>query len=92
MPATAYRLVVILLWGLAIHDSIACRGLFWDGSAFLVNLIDNRAFHDFYPARAHVGWVTQLPVLIAIGMAVAETRRRRAKAAREVDSDAHRRS
>ena len=31
-----------------------------------------------------------LPVLIAIGMAVAETRRRRAKAAREGDSDAHR--
>ena len=31
-----------------------------------------------------------LPVLIAIGMAVAETRRRRAKPAREGDSDAHR--
>ena len=31
-----------------------------------------------------------LPVLIAIGVAVAETRRRRAKAAREGNSDAHR--
>jgi hypothetical protein len=31
-----------------------------------------------------------LPVLIAIGVAIAEVRRRRAKAAREGDSDAHR--
>jgi hypothetical protein len=31
-----------------------------------------------------------LPVLIAIGVAVAEVRRRRAKAARERDGDAHR--
>lgn len=73
MPVMAYRLVVVLLWGLAIHDAIACRGLFWDGSAFLVNLIDNRTFHDFYPARAHVGWVTQLPVLVAIWLGVTDT-------------------
>lgn len=66
MPVLAYRAVVVLLWGLAIHDSFACRGLFWDGAAFLANLIDNQIFHDFYPARAHVGWVTQLPVLVAL--------------------------
>ena len=41
MPALAYRAVVLLLWGLAIHNSFACRGLFWDGAAFLANLIDN---------------------------------------------------
>jgi hypothetical protein len=52
MPALAYRAVVALLWGLAIHDSFACRGLFWDGAAFLASLIDNRTFHDFYPASA----------------------------------------
>ena len=23
-------------------------------------------FHDFYPARAHIGWVTQLPLLLAL--------------------------
>lgn len=72
MSVMAYRLVVVLLWGLAIHDAIACRGLFWDGSAFLVNLIDNRTFHDFYPARAYVGYVTQLPVLIAIWLGVTD--------------------
>ncbi len=72
MPALAYRAVVVLLWGLAIHDSFACRGLFWDGAAFLANLIDNRTFHDFYPARAHVGWVTQAPVLVAIRAGVTD--------------------
>lgn len=73
MPALAYRAIVVLLWGLAIHDSFACRGLFWDGAAFLANLIDNQTFHDFYPARAHVGWVTQLPVLVAIWAGVTDT-------------------
>ena len=72
MPALAYRAVVVLLWGLAIHDSIACRGLFWDGAAFLANLIDNQTFHDFYPARAHVGWLTQAPVLVAIRAGVTD--------------------
>ena len=60
-----YRGAVLVLWVLAAWNSYACRGLFWDGSAFLVNIIDFDNFHDFYPARAHVGYVTQLPVLLA---------------------------
>jgi hypothetical protein len=74
MPATGtlYRTVVALLWVLAAYNSFACRGLFWDGAAFLVNVVDFRTFHDFYPARAHVGWVTQLPLLLALRAGVTD--------------------
>ena len=51
----AYRAVVLLLWALAAYNAFECRALFWDGSAFLVNLLDTGNFHDFYAARAHVG-------------------------------------
>lgn len=74
MPAlgTLYRTVTVLLWALVVYNSIACRGLFWDGAAFLVNVVDFRTFHDFYPARAHVGWVTQLPLLAALRLGVTD--------------------
>lgn len=74
MPAlgTLYRTAVLLLWALAAYNSFACRGLFWDGAAFLVNVVDFRTFHDFYPARAHIGWVTQLPVLLALRLGVTD--------------------
>ncbi len=70
----AYRLVLTLLWVLAAYNSLACRGLFWDGAAFLAKIVETGNFHDFYPARAHVGWVTQLPVLLAIRFGVVDTR------------------
>jgi hypothetical protein len=71
-PPIVYRGAVLLLWALAAWNSFACRGLFWDGAAFLVNIIDFDKFHDFYPARAHVGYVTQLPVLLATRLGVAD--------------------
>jgi hypothetical protein len=74
LAAQAWRLAAALLWGLAAYDTLACRGLFWDGSAFLVNIIDSGTFHDFYPARAYVGYVTQLPVLIALKLGVSDLR------------------
>ncbi|MBV8083399.1 MAG: hypothetical protein JO247_01155 [Chloroflexi bacterium] len=75
MPVShAHRLVAALLWGLALYDSLVCRGLFWDGASFLVNIIDSGTFHDFYPARAHIGWVTQLPVLLLLKAGVTDTR------------------
>ena len=70
----AYRAVVVLLWGLAAYASVACRGLFWDGSSFLVNILDHGRFHDFYVARAHVDWVTQVPVLLLSEFGVRDTR------------------
>ncbi|WP_425064494.1 hypothetical protein [Reyranella sp.] len=63
-PVAVARGVAIALWALAVHNTLACRGLFWDGSSFLVNLLDQGHFHDFYAARAHVDWVTQAPVLL----------------------------
>ncbi len=73
-PPAAYRSVVLLLWALAINASIACRGLFWDGSAFMANILDLGEVHDFYTARAHVDWVTQLPLLLMIELGVRDTR------------------
>jgi hypothetical protein len=70
----AYRAVVVLLWGLAAYATVACRGLFWDGSSFLVNILDHGRFHDFYVARAHVDWVTQVPVLVLSGFGMRDTR------------------
>jgi hypothetical protein len=70
----AYRAVVVLIWGLAAYATVTCRGLFWDGSSFLVNILDNGRFHDFYVGRAHVDWATQLPVLLLSEFGVRDTR------------------
>jgi hypothetical protein len=59
---------------LAIHNTLACRALFWDGASFFVNLLDHGWFHDFYTARAHVDWVTQAPVLLLAKWGVRDTR------------------
>lgn len=71
---SAYRAVVLLLWVLAAHNAYACRGLFWDGSAFMVNLLDREVFHDFYAARAHIDWLTQAPVLLLAELGLRDTR------------------
>ena len=71
---TAYRSIVLLLWGLVIYNAVECRGLFWDGSAFLVNLLDLERFHDFYAARAHIDWLTQAPVLLLAEVGLRDTR------------------
>jgi hypothetical protein len=73
-PESAYRAVVLLLWALVALNSWVCRGLFWDGASFLAIVLDTRTFHDFYPARAHVAWVTQAPVLLLIKAGVSDTR------------------
>lgn len=72
--AAVCRGVVLLLWALAIHNTLACRGLFWDGASFFVSLLDYGRFHDFYAARAHVDWATQTPVLLLAEWGVRDTR------------------
>ena len=72
--AAAYRGVVLLLWALAVYGTATCRGLFWDGSSFLVNILDRGWFHDFYVARSHVDWLTQAPVLALSELGVRDTR------------------
>ncbi len=73
-PEFAYRAAVLLLWALVALNSWVCRGLFWDGASFLAIVLDTRTFHDFYPARAHVAWLTQAPVLLLIKAGVSDTR------------------
>ena len=70
----AYRCVIVLLWALALNATVAYRGLFWDGSSFLVNILDLGQIHDFYTARAHVDWVTQVPVLLLSELGMRDTR------------------
>jgi hypothetical protein len=72
-PELAYRATVLLLWTLAALNSWLCRGLFWDGASFLAIVLDTHTFHDFYPARAHVAWVTQTPVLLLAWAGVRNT-------------------
>ena len=69
----AYRGTVLILWGLALCNALACRGLFWDGASFLANMLETRSFHDFYPARAHLAWLTQGPVLLLVHAGVRDT-------------------
>lgn len=66
--------MVVLLWALAINATIACRGLFWDGSPFMANILDLGQVHDFYTARAHVDWATQLPLLLLSELGVRDTK------------------
>ena len=73
-PVAVARSIAVLLWGLAVHNTLTCRGLFWDGASFLVNVLDHGHFHDFYAARAHVDWVTQAPVLLLAEWGVRDTR------------------
>src|SRR4029450_3519711 len=73
-PPAVYRSVVLLLWALAVNATIACRGLFWDGSPFMANILDLGQVHDFYTARAHVDWVTQLPLLLLSELGVRHAR------------------
>ncbi len=75
MPgAFAYRSVVVLLWALAALNAAIARGLFWDGASFLANILEFRAFHDFYPERSHVAWATQAPVLLLVKLGLRDTR------------------
>jgi len=73
-PIAVARSIAVLLWALALHNTLTCRGLFWDGASFLVNVLDHGHFHDFYAARAHVDWVTQAPVLMLAEWGVRDTR------------------
>jgi len=64
--AVPYRITVLLLWAQALAGALTCRSLFWDGAAFLANMLQNGAFHDFYPSRAHIAWLTEAPTLLLV--------------------------
>lgn len=68
------RLAAVLLWLLVLWNVFAYRGLFWDGASMLTMIIDGGWFEwRFYPARAHVMWLTQAPVVAAVALDVQDT-------------------
>src|ERR1700730_15758983 len=74
MPSTtfAYRAAIGLIWALALWHSWICRGLFVDGSAFLVQIVTYEWFFYFYPPRIYAMIVAQLPVMTAVMLGVTD--------------------
>jgi hypothetical protein len=70
--AVPYRVTVLLLWAQALAGALTCRGLFWDGASFLANMLQSGSFHDFYPSRAHVAWLTEAPTLLLVRVGVCD--------------------
>jgi len=62
----AYRATLALIWALALYHSWACRGLFVDGSGFLIQIVKREWFFDFYPPRLYAMLVAQVPILIGV--------------------------
>jgi hypothetical protein len=62
------------LWLLAANNSYACRVLFWDGAFFVVDMLNKGGFHDWYPPREHIAWVTEWPVLLLAKAGVRDVR------------------
>ena len=74
MPTTtvAYRTTVCLIWGLALWHSWESRGLFVDGSAFLVQIARREWFFDFYAPRLYAMVVGQAPIMTAVFLGVTD--------------------
>ena len=74
MPTTTavYRTTIALIWGLALWHSWESRGLFVDGSAFLVQIARREWFFDFYTPRLYAMVVGQAPIMTAIFLGVTD--------------------
>ena len=74
MPTTtiAYRTTLGLIWGLALWHSWESRGLFVDGSAFLVQIARREWFFDFYEPRLYAMVMGQVPIMTAIFLGVTD--------------------
>ncbi len=68
----AYRTTIGLLWGLALWHSWESRGLFVDGSAFLVQIARREWFFDFYAPRLYAMVIGQIPVMTALFLGVTD--------------------
>jgi hypothetical protein len=67
-----YRATVGLLWALALWHSWTCRGLFVDGSAFMVQIVSRQWFFDFYPPRLFAMVAGQIPIMLAMKLGVTD--------------------
>lgn len=73
-PRTVSWMAAAVLWALAAWSIAAYRGLFWDGTSLLALILDGGGFvWSFYPARAHVMWLTQAPLVAAMRLGVTDT-------------------
>ena len=72
MPTTtvAYRTTLALIWSLALWHSWESRGLFVDGSAFLVQIARREWFFDFYAPRLYAMVVGQAPIMTAVFLGI----------------------
>ncbi len=69
---SVYRATICLIWALALWHSWASRGLFVDGSAFLVQIVRREWFFDFYDPRLFAMIVAQIPVMTAVIVGVTD--------------------
>ncbi|MFZ5782085.1 MAG: hypothetical protein ACOY4R_17965 [Pseudomonadota bacterium] len=74
MPTTtvACRITIGLIWGLALWHSWESRGLFVDGSAFLVQIARRGWFFDFYDPRLYAMVVGQAPIMTGIFLGITD--------------------
>jgi hypothetical protein len=74
MPSNtfAYRATICLIWALALWHSWTCRGLFVDGSAFLVQIVRREWFFEFYAPRLYAMIAGQIPVMTAVTLGVTD--------------------
>lgn len=68
----AYRTTLCLIWMLALWHSWESRGLFVDGSAFLVQIARREWFFDFYAPRLYAMVLGQIPVITGIFLGVTD--------------------
>ena len=69
---TAYRATVAIIWALALWHSWTSRGLFVDGANFLVHIVRQEAFFDFYMPRVFAMILGQIPVMTAVTLGVTD--------------------
>src|SRR3954468_9090738 len=69
---TVYRATVAIIWALALWHSWTSRGLFVDGANFLVHIVRQEGFFDFYMPRLYAMVLGQLPVMTAVTLGVTD--------------------
>jgi hypothetical protein len=75
VETTTVHGVVLLVWGLAIWHSWLARGLFGDGSAELLYMMENGGYALFYDSRCTLIAVTQTPAAVALLLGVTDSER-----------------
>lgn len=70
LPRAAEWLVFVTVAATGVLGVFVARGLYGDGSLFLLNILRNEGFWDYDPARSFAQFVTQSPVVLAVRLGV----------------------